>query len=56
MTITDPSLALVQGHLQALLLQESSQGDPDHFKSSVGGTGVIKEVKDAVQSSVFRSC
>lgn len=55
-TIPDPSLELVQGHLQALLLQESSQGDLDHFKSGVGRTGVIKEVRDAVQSSVFQSC
>lgn len=53
-TITDPSL--VQGHLQVLLLQESSQGDLDHCKGSVGGTGGIKEVKDAVQSAVFWSC
>lgn len=55
-TIPDPSLVLGQGQLQALLLQESSQGDPGHFKRSVGGTGVAKEVKDAVLNSVFRSC
>lgn len=55
-TIPEPSWVLVQGHLPALLLQESSQGDPDPCKGSVGGTEVIKEVKDAVHSSLFWSC
>lgn len=44
------------GPLQALLLQESSQGDLDHCQGSAGGTGVIKEVKGAVQRAVFWSC
>lgn len=49
-----PCPVVVQGDLQVLLLQGSSQGDLHRFKNSVGGERGIKDLKDTVQSAVFQ--